>query len=103
MNVQRRIVEPDGSVTIENITVPDPTPYTATLAQLLDAIPDARYTAWETSVGSNVTHKKYWNALHGQSMFTPAEWDAWADKFRTEGLFIDDAQRDTFKAAKPVG
>ena len=90
-------------IVVGDETIPDPVPQprTASLEEIVDAIPDARYTAWQAS--ATVKHVKYWNVFHSMQSFTPREWDAWGDKFRTEGLFVDDAQRDTFKAAKPVG
>lgn len=76
-------------------------PRNASLIELVGAIPDARYDIWQAS--TTTKHKKYWNALHGQQVFSPSEWDAWGDKFLAEGLFTSQSMLDDFKAAKPVG
>ena len=73
----------------------------ATLAQIVDAIPNAKYRAWESAKATSDSALKHWNVFHAQTSFTPAEWDAWGDKFETEGL-LTNAQAGTFKAAKPV-
>jgi|TARA_R100001086_G_scaffold120158_3_gene61829 hypothetical protein len=75
-----------------------PEPRIATLGEIINAIPDDEYIAWENDTSADA--RKKWNTFHAKQEWTPTEWDAAGDSLESGG-FLTAPQNEAFKLEKP--